>query len=291
MNESLRNFLFKLFSDTPLNAGEKFLFMEFSIWHILYMIAIFGLIAFAALKFRNKTIETKEKVLRILAGALLFSYLSDFFFHDFVYAETLADGSIVDRLNMDKLPFHLCTSMGIILFFVTYNKKLRKFLEPVAAIAITGSLMYICYPTNDCEPWCYRLVQTMFFHGVEMAWGVLAISMGLTKLRWKNVWQAYVLLIGITVWAKIGLTVYGYNWFFLRENPFYITALDLPWLLPIIVPAAIFLVCVIVYGIKSGIAAICKKYGINNDSAEVIPFEKPEEPALAEVAATEETNE
>ena len=286
----MRELFFKIFSDTPFNSGITL--EVFNVWHILYIVVILALIAFAAITFRNKTMATKEKVLRILAGVLLFSYVSDFFVHDFVYSDYHETGEFVGGgLNMDKLPFHLCTTMCIILFFVTFNQKLRKFLEPIAAIAITGSLMYMCYPADGCEPWCYRMVQTMFFHGVEMAWGVLAVSMGLTKLRWKNIWQSYVLLIGIAAWAKLGNELLEYNWFFLTYNPFYIDALDSPWLLPIIVPAAVFGGCVIIYGAKSGIAAICKKYGIHNNSAEVIPFSKPEEPALAEVAATEETNE
>ena len=258
----IRDFFFKIFNDEPL--GTNIVFEEFSIWHILYIVIIFGLITLAAFTFKDKTLETKEKVLRVLAGVLLFSYLSDFFIHDFLYAEVIIEAEtgeeyIVDRLNMDKLPFHICTAMCPILFFTTYNKKLRRFLEPVAALAITAPMMYIFYPTDGCEPWCYRLVQTMFFHGVEMAWGVLAVAMGFTKLRWKNIWKVYVMLIGITLWAKLGVTLYGYNWFFLNYNPFGIEVLDKAWLLPIIVPMAIFAISAGVYGVNSGIIALMNK--------------------------------
>ena len=289
----MRNLFFKLFSDTPFGASATI--ESFDIWHILYLIAIFGLITLAAFIFKNKKLETKEKVLRVLAAVLLFSYLTDYFVHDFVYADYVETTGEYVRggLNMDKLPFHICTVMCPILLFTTYNKKLHKFLEPVAAIAITAPMMYLVYPSTGVggEPWCYRVVQTMFFHGVEMAWGILAVAMGLTKLEWKNVWKAEILLIGITLWAKLGVTMLEYNWFFLESNPFGIEALDKPWLLPIVVPTAIFAITASVYGVKTGIAALCKKFNIDNSSAEVVPFEKTETPALAEVAATEETNE
>ena len=99
----------------------------------------------------------------------------------------------------------------------------------------------------------------MFFHGIELAWGVLMLTTGKTSLKWKNIWKAEILLIIITLWAKLGVTMLEYNWFFLIYNPFGIAALDKPWLLPIIVPSAIFLVVVAVYGINSGIVAIINK--------------------------------
>ncbi len=284
----MRNLFFKLFSDTPL--GSTIEIESFNVWHILYLVLIFGLIITAAFVFKNKSMEKKEKILRILAFSLIFSYLTDYFVHDFVDADINDAGEYIrNGLNMDKLPFHICTAMCPIVVFTTFNNRFRRVFEPVAALAITAPMMYLVYPSTGVggEPWCYRVVQTMFFHGVEMAWGILAVALGVTKLQWKNVWKAEVLLIGITLWAKLGVTLLEYNWFFLRENPFGIEALDKAWLLPIVVPSAIFAIVTAVYGLKSGIAAICKKFGIDNRSLEVLAIEQPNSEALAEAAVTD----
>ena len=254
----MRNLFFKLFSDTPTGCGVEI--VSFNLWHFAYLILIFGLIALGIYLLRNKSVETKEQILRALAFLLIFSYITDYFVHDFVYADIdEATGEYVGSgLNMDKLPFHICTSMGIIVTFAQFSKKLDRFLEPIAALAIVGPMMYLVYPSTGVggEPWCYRVVQTMFFHGTLMAWGILAVTTGKTSLRWKNVWHAEILLVCITVWAKLGNELFDWNWMFLTENPFGVTALDLPWLLPILVPTAIFAIVVAVYGINSGVLAL-----------------------------------
>jgi hypothetical protein len=259
----MRDLFFKLFSDTPFGAGDFWHIESFNIWHFFYLFLIFGGILAASFYLKDKSTETKEKVIRTLAALLMFSYLTDYFVHDFVYASFDAVTGEYTRfgLNMDKLPFHICTAMGIILTFATFNKKLERFYEPIAALAIVAPLMYLVYPSTGVggEFWCYRTVQTMFFHGIELAWGVLMLTTGKTSLKWKNIWKAEILLIIITLWAKLGVTMLEYNWFFLIYNPFGIAALDKPWLLPIIVPSAIFLVVVAVYGINSGIVAIINK--------------------------------
>jgi hypothetical protein len=259
----MRELMFKYFSDTPFGVSDAFHIESFNIWHFLYIFLIFGGILAAALILRNKSTETKEKALRTLAFILIFSYITDYFVHDFVYANfNEATGEYVRAgLNMDKLPFHICTAMGIIIVFTTFNEKLHRFYEPIAALAIVAPMMYLVYPSTGVggEFWCYRVVQTMFFHGIEMAWGVLAVTTSKTSLRWKNIWKAEILLILITLWAKLGATMLEYNWFFLISNPFGIAALDKPWLLPIITPTAIFIIVVAIYGIASGIKALIKK--------------------------------
>ncbi len=265
----MRNFFFKLFSDTP--TGSSVTIESFNIWHFAYLFLIFGLICLAFFLLKNKSADAKEKLLRALALFVIISYVSDYFFHDFVYADFNAETGeyTAAGLNMDKLPFHICTSMGIVAVFAQFNKRLERFLEPIAAIAIVGPLMYLVYPSMGVggEPWCYRVMQTIFFHGALMAWGILTVAFGKTSLRWKNIWKAEILLVIITLWAKFGATMLEYNWMFLRYNPFGITAIDLPWLLPIVVPTAIFAIVVGIYGVNSGIIALSKKLAEKKSSA------------------------
>ena len=194
---------------------------------------------------RNQETEKKVKALRFLAYALVFSYLSDFFVHEFVYG----------GLKTDKLPFHICTVLCPLVAIAQFNRKGDKIKEPVAILAVLAPMMYLCYPASigDGEPWCYQAVQTMFFHGVLMAWGILNIALGVVKPDIKKAWKSGVLLIGITLWAKFGNILMEHNWFFLEEDAFYIglvaNGIIPKWVLMIANPVVFFLAVLAVYGV------------------------------------------
>ena len=88
----MRQLFFKLFEMSHFDTGIKI--TAFSIPHFVYLFLIFGGIFLAWRLLRNKPEEKKERALRFLAYALMLSYLSDFFVHEFVYG----------GMNMDKLP-------------------------------------------------------------------------------------------------------------------------------------------------------------------------------------------
>jgi len=249
----MRDLFFKLFEMSHFNTGISI--TPFSISHIVYMILIFGGIFLTAYLFRNKDMQKKEKVLRFLAYTLVVSYLSDFFVHDFVYG----------GMKIDKLPFHLCTVLCPIIAFTQFNKKFEKIQEPVAVLAIVGTLMYLSFPASvgSGEPWCYQAVQTMFFHGVELAWGCLCILFGKVQLNIKNCWKAAVGLVLLTVWAKFGNSILDHNWFFLETDALYIGVVEngiIPkWSLMIFTPAAVFLMALLIYGINYACKAVYAK--------------------------------
>lgn len=250
----MRDLFFKLFGDSHFNTGITI--TAFSLPHIVYLLLIGGAICLAAYLFKGKDMQTKEKTLRFLAYALVISYLSDFFVHDFVYG----------GMEIDKLPFHLCTVMCPVVAFTQFNKKFEKFLEPVTALAIVGPLMYLTYPASigSGEPWCYQAVQTMFFHGVELAWGILNLVSGKVQFKMNNIWKAAVGLALITLWAKFGNLILEKNWFFLEEDAFYIGLVEsgaIPkWSLMIFTPAGVFLIVLAIYGIYYGVKALRAKW-------------------------------
>jgi len=237
----MRAFCFKLFEMSHFDTGIKV--TAFSIPHFVYVFLIVGAIVLTWALNRRKSPEKKEQVLRILAYALAFSYFSDFFFHDFVYGE----------MNMDKLPFHVCTVLCPLMLVAQFNRNGHKILEPVTVMAVLGPMMYLGYPASigDGEPWCYQAVQTMFFHGVLMAWGILNLSFGKVRLSWKRFWKVAVMLVAITLWAKLGTILLEHNWFFLNEDAFYIGLVSmgiLPrWSLMIINPIAFSMAAAMVY--------------------------------------------
>ena len=98
-----------------------------------------------------------------------------------------------------------------------------------------------------------QAVQTMFYHGVLMAWGILNLAFGAVKPDIKKIWKSAVLLICITLWAKLGNVLMEHNWFFLEEDAFYIGLVEngiIPkWSLMIANPIVFFLAVLAVYGV------------------------------------------
>jgi uncharacterized membrane protein YwaF len=228
------------------------------------MLIIFGSIVGAYFALRKGTKAEQEKVLRILAYALVISYISDFFVHEFVYGTIDAPGG----LNMDKLPFHICTVLCPLVCFAQFRKN-SKILEPVVILATLAPLMYLCYPASvgDGEPWCYQSVQTMFYHGMLLGWGVLNLAFGITRPHIKTSWKTAIALVCITLWAKLGNILLDHNWFFLNEDAFYIGLVEngvIPkWSLMIINPVVFFVAALAVYGISH---AINKRRGFDGDN-------------------------
>ena len=249
----MRDLFFKLFAMSYFDTGIQI--TPFSPAHIVYIVLIFGGTAAAWLVLRKKSAQTKEKFLRLLAYGLVVSYLSDFFCHEFVYG----------GLNTDKLPFHICTVLCPLVAISQFNRKGSKIAEPVAILAALSSMMYLCYPASvgTGEPWCYQAVQTMFYHGVLMAWGVLSMALGAVKPDMKHIWKSGLLLVCITLWAKLGNILMEHNWFFLEEDAFYIGLVGngiIPsWVLMIVNPIVFFLAVLATYGVVYALRALGKK--------------------------------
>jgi hypothetical protein len=116
--------------------------------------------------------------------------------------------------------------------------------------------MYLGFPASvgEGEPWCYQAVQTMFYHGVLLAWGVLNVTLGKTKPQIRNCWKCAAVLAGVTLWATLGNSLYeNQNWFFLDEDALYIglvaNGIIPKWSLMVIYPAVFFLAVLALYGI------------------------------------------
>lgn len=239
----MRELFFKLFAMSHFDTGISI--TAFSIPHFVYLFLIFGGIWLTWLRNRKQSEDKTEAVLRFLAYGLILSYLSDFFVHDFVYG----------GMNMDKLPFHICTVLCPLVGIAQFNRKGHKISEPVAVLAVLAPLMYLGYPASigDGEPWCYQAVQTMFYHGVLLAWGVLNLAFGKVRLQLRHCWKCAVALVGITLWAKLGNVLLEHNWFFLNEDAFYIGLVEggvIPrWSLMIINPVVFFLAVLLVYAV------------------------------------------
>lgn len=249
----MRDLFFILFQSTPFDTGITV--TPFSVFHFVYLAIIAGAILALYFCFKDSSPEKKEKLLNVLVILLLVSYVSDFFVHDFVYAEVVDGAYVGGGLNMDKLPFHVCVVLCPLSALVQFNGRLKKFREPVVMLAALAPIMYLSYPANvgAGEPWCYQTVQTMLYHGTLLAWGILTLALGVLKPNIRRCHTSAILLVAITLWAKLGNILLGHNWFYLEEDAFYIGLVEggvIPkWSLMIINPVVFFSAVLALYGI------------------------------------------
>ncbi len=230
----MRDFLIKVLSwkEGKIEIGL------FSIWHFLYLFIIAAAIIGAAFLLRGKSNETKKKTLDILSVVVLASYIVDFMLRPFLRSDF--------TLEIDKLPFHICTLMSIVGCIAQFSKN-DKFKEVAVVLAMAGCLMYLTYPgaaLGGISPFCYKVVQTMLYHGALLAWGVLSLTTGQVKLHTKNMWLALIGLVLVILWAGLGNICYNggeehWDWFFLTGTTF-------PFVPKALMP---FAVLVAVYGV------------------------------------------
>ena len=237
-------------------------FEALSLCHILYLLLIFGGIALVLYLFRNKTIEAKHKLINFTIILALIIYIADFFLMPFSYG----------YIDIDKLPFHICTLMSIMCVLSRRTKVFSKFKTSFTLMGLVGALMYLIYPAGVAEADGYssRIVQTVLYHGLMIAQGVFAIAYNDLDLNWKSIKYDLFAILGLTLWAMLGNTLYSgevkeacncvegctnlitvyehdFNWFFVKHDALYIIPDDIDiYFAPFIMIVAIFGMCALV---------------------------------------------
>ena len=246
-----------------LQDQEKgiFVFEAFSLCHIVYMLAIIGFIVVAYLLLKNKSQEQKSKAVSTIVSIALGLYSLDFFLMPFSEGE----------ISIVKLPFHICTLMSIMCFLARHTKFFAKFKTSFTMMGLIGALMYLTYPSGvaSADGYSYRIAQTVLYHGLMIAQGVLALALGDVKLSWKGSLTDLFCIICMSIWAVMGNVLYGvntpegldsYNWFFVVEDPFGLFDAKLgQFIMPFGMVAAIFGVNALIYAIYFGVKKLNNK--------------------------------
>ena len=251
--------MFELLSNLLKDHKGEVIFNCFGVWHILFMILIFGGIITTVLVLKNKNQSAKDKVINLVMNLVFGLYVLDFFLMPLAY------GSI----DIEKLPFHICTVSCVLCFLSRHNKFLEKYKLQFALLGLIGNIIYVIYPAGvgwyQIAPYSYRVIQTLLFHGLMTLYGVLTLAYDDEKLEWKNCWKELVVIILMTVWALLGNVVYNndtrtYNWFFVVQDPFYILPKNIASIvMPFVMICTILLGIVLVYLCYFSIKRITKK--------------------------------
>ncbi len=235
----------------------------FSGWHFMYIILILGVSIALAFVLRKKSERTKQIVLAVYAILVAVTYVADFFMMPLVRDDHLID--------IDKLPFHFCTVLAILVPFVQFNKKFESVKDVIACFAIVSTLMYITYPGSalgGIDVFSYKVVQTFLYHGVLFTWGFLSVTTGSAVLSFKNIWKELVGLVCLIVWGLIGSYTYSnltpnhYDWFFVTGSTYpFIPA----WLMPFVVLVLVYTMCAVIHLIDF-VVKICLNKSKNQNS-------------------------
>lgn len=186
--------------------------------HWLFIVLIAMAVVALSIIFSRKSEKTKDRVLNITAVLVISIYVFDIFVQPF-----WNDGEIA----IHKLPFHLCTLIGVLIPFVNFSNKFKFAKQTIVVWAILAPLMFILFPLNyinrAVEPYSYPIIQTFMFHGLEIFWGVFMLVSKKVVLRWRDIWQPIVGLFPMAAWATLGQELYfpgvtGENFLFLRTD-------------------------------------------------------------------------
>ena len=221
-------------------------FKCFNIWHIIYLAVIFGAIALAVWLLWKKSDRVKKMFVDGAIGCAFGLYMLDFFLMPFAYGE----------IDIEKLPFHVCTATCVLCFFSRKIPFLKRFKAQFALLGLISNLIYVIYPAGvmwyQVHPLSYRVIQTLIFHGLMTAYGVLAIAFGDVKLEIRKWYKDLLAVSGMALWALLGNLLYNgsagdyshfFNWFFVIRDPFYLLPESIsPYVMPFIVVAVFFAV-------------------------------------------------
>ena len=224
----------------------------FDVWHFLYLAVCIGGPIFIAVLMQNRPANKKEKAVRLFAYLTIGIYIADFFLMP------LSDS--YDGIAVHKLPFHICTLMGVMASFVQFNPRLKAIKTPVVVMAVASSLMWMCYPGSALggqPPFSYVIFQTFMYHGLLFGWGFLNLAFGFVTLRWKEIWKELAGTLILLVWSGIGNTIYDdQNWFFTKTSIFPFLSDEV---MPPVVVFCVFGTCFLVYCGYFGIRALLEK--------------------------------
>jgi hypothetical protein len=197
-------------------------FRCFGPWHFFW-------IALAAVVFALAVKRPKRMPERLtdLAFGL---YILDFFLMPLAYGQ----------IDVEKLPFHACTAMCVLCFWSGHSPRLGRFRASFVLLGFVSNFVYLLYPAgvmwHGVHPLCYRVVQTLGFHGLMSVACLLSLIFGDL-----GTWRRHLSVTAVmTAWAMLGNYAYNsearfYNWFFVVRDPFgLLPAVVSPFVMPVL---------------------------------------------------------
>ena len=257
----MREILINIFKDDTFGPDITL----FGFFHLFYFFIIICVTILLIFLFKDKEEATKKKLLDIYAIVLVGLYLGDFFVHPFMYGD--------DVMNVDKLPFHLCTiACPLIAIIRIFPDKTKRIANAVTVLGLVGAIMYLTCPNGAVGPgvkaFSYRMLQTFTYHGVLFTYGILSLALGLNKLEYKKIYVEAIMILAlvlISLGANHAYSIPGghhYDWFFTTGSSFGVNE----YAMPFIMFGIIFAMCNAIYLIYYGIKKLIEKKKASNQA-------------------------
>lgn len=202
--------------------------------HIMFILIIVGSIVGLYFLFRNKKVETRQLVLKIMAIVIVGLYLTDFLVHPFMYGGE-------DALIVDKLPYHICTASGVLVGIINiFPNKTKHIRVAVTTFGLIGAFLYIFIPSGvtgpDVKAFSYKEIQTFLYHGTLLGYGILSLLWEEIKPDFKKCWIdaiVVIVLILISLGANAAYSTpdHHYDWFFTTGSSFGINETIMPFII------------------------------------------------------------
>lgn len=242
-------FLSQLLSDKK----GGIIFSCFGLWHWVYLLILFGGVFLVLFRLKGRGADAKQCAVKGAIHGAFGLYILDFFLMPFAYGE----------IDLEKLPFHICTVTCVLCFLSRHNRFLGRFKTSFALLGLASNLIYIIYPAGvgwyQIHPLSYRVVQTLLFHALMTAYGLFVLAFEDVKLEWKCCRRELVILVVMTAWALLGNNLYNgaygdydhfFNWFFVVRDPFYMLPETVaPYIMPFVMVLVMLAAVLLVYGI------------------------------------------
>ncbi len=243
--------MYQIIHDILMDKKGGEIFVLFGFWHFLYIILTFiTIIAIISLSYKKACSDGKKKsfytygtrAADVFGDIAFWMYIADFFLMPFAYEE----------IDIEKLPFHVCTATCVMCFAGRRFEPLKKYRLSITLLALVSNLIYLIYPAgvmwHAVHPLCYRVIQTLSFHAVMTVHCILTFVFLDEKDFQISFRRIMITVTGMTLWAVLGnLLYYGsagsydhdFNWFFVTADPFNIIKRPAgAYIMPFIVPMA-----------------------------------------------------
>ena len=255
--------MYEVFHSILADRQGGAVFSCFGAWHWCCIAAVAAAGVLLALRMRSRGADARKNTVRALIHIAFGLYVADFFLMPLAFGE----------IDIEKLPFHVCTAMCVMCFLSYHSAYLGRYRIHFALLGFLSNLIYLLYPAGvmwyQVHPLCYRVIQTLLFHGCMTLYGLFELMYGGQKPEWKTCRRDLGVTVCMTLWALLGNTVYNgradgydhfFNWFFVKRDPFYLLPGDVaPYVMPFLNIAAFFAVELLVYAAYFGIRRACRR--------------------------------
>lgn len=237
----------------------NFTFAPFSLCHIIYLLIISFIIVITIVLYKKRNEEEKIKLINFTLILAVIVYILDFFLMPFSEGE----------ISLDKLPFHICTLMSVMSLLSRKTKFFARFKTSFTLMGMIGATLYLVYPAgvNEADGYSYRIIQTVLYHGLMIAYGVFSIAFNDLDLGRKTLKYDLVAITSLALLAFVANNLYSgvieqiceckegclevikvydfdFNWFFVKHDPLYIIPDEIDvFFAPFLMIFAIFILC------------------------------------------------